>query len=79
MVLLDSIAPPRESWQGWKTWFMLFIIYISPSMASSMIKCTNYKYLTSTIVSDFVDKSIIHTRDVQKRIDDCVISRGGYI
>lgn len=43
-----------------------------------MIKGAKYKYLTSRIVKDFVDKNTIHTRDVQKTLDDCGISRGGY-
>ncbi len=47
-------------------------------MASSMIKSAKYKYLTSKIVSDFVDRNTIHTRDVQRTLDDCGISRGGY-
>lgn len=52
--------------------------FITPTMACSMIRGAKYKYLTSKIVSDFVDRNTIHTRSVQKTLDDCGISRGGY-
>ena len=47
-------------------------------MASSMMKGAKYKNLTSKIVSDFVDRNTIETRDIQRTLDDCGISRGGY-
>ena len=43
-----------------------------------MIKGVKYKHLKSNIVNDFINENTIDTWNVQKTLDDCGISRGGY-
>ena len=43
-----------------------------------MIATTNFKGLKKTIVKDFVHSNQVDTLHVQKTLDDCGISRGGY-
>ena len=55
-----------------------YAYFISPSIAFNIIKGVKYKHLTSKIVNDFVDQNSIDSRDVQKTLDNCGISRRGY-
>lgn len=51
---------------------------ISPSVAQSMIKRAKFRHVKKHIVQEFVEGHQVETLDVQKTLDDCGISRGGY-